>query len=296
MKKTLKSFCAIYALIFAVVIMFPPLDVYAQNPRIRIDGEFIQIPTDEQQPVIVNGRTLVPLRVVMETLGFNVEWDAPTQTVSLEKTGYCVIFKINNNDMLVNNSTISLDIPAQIMSDRTMVPLRAISEATGMIVLWDSTNFIVDILSDDNAQISIVTNREIISEENWPEHLPRHVQGSISLRPDIFLLGLIEPFTNVDYRYAFYVIEGYFFDLVDANEFDEWVEEKDSGNIETMFLMRFVQHFDISREEFDDAEERMREDFRRRNRDLTDEYYEIPNADIIYTFDNDIIRHYYRRE
>jgi len=116
----------------------------ADYPRVRIDGEFVYM--QDQQAVIVDGRTLVPLRAVMEHLGFNVEWEqAPLNRARLTKPGFNITVTIGRETMAVNGENITLDVPAKIMNDRTLVPLRAISEATGMLVEWDGINFIVDV-------------------------------------------------------------------------------------------------------------------------------------------------------
>ena len=116
------------------------------NPQIRIDNEFVQIPAGDQQPVIVDGRTLVPLRAVMEALGFEVEWEPTQNRVNLEKPGFDISLTIGSRTMVVNGNNVSLDVPAQLINGRTMVPLRAISEATGMEVRWDGENSIVHII------------------------------------------------------------------------------------------------------------------------------------------------------
>jgi hypothetical protein len=296
MKAILKSFCTISALIFASLI-FPSLTVHAQNPRIRIDGEFIQIQSSDQQPVIIDGRTLVPLRVVMETLGFNVEWNAQTWTVSLAKQGYDIVAQIGSNDMSVNNNIISLDVSAQIMGSRTMVPLRAISEATGLIVLWDDTNYIVDIYTEEGSQSPIAPRREPITEENWPEHLPRYIPGSITLNSEDNILGIVDQDGPVRFRYVYYILQAAFIDLINPDEREEWEKNLEYDEYDDfMYLMLLVQHFNIPREDFDAIVEELRESFVAFGFDLTDESNELPNADIIYTFDNDIIQYYYRRE
>ena len=130
---------------------FPSIDsalIGTQAPQIRIDNEFVQIPTGDQQPIIADGRTLVPLRAVMEALGFEVEWEPTQNRVNLEKPGFDISLTIGSRIMVVNGNNVSLDVSAQLINNRTMVPLRAISEATGMEVRWDDESLIVDILTD----------------------------------------------------------------------------------------------------------------------------------------------------
>jgi hypothetical protein len=112
--------------------------------RIRVSGEFLSFPGG-QPPIIISGRTLVPLRDVMEYLGFEVTWDESTREVQLRKEGYDVRVTVYSSDMFVNGQRHSLDVAPRITNDRTMVPLRAISEATGLTVTWDDENHIVDI-------------------------------------------------------------------------------------------------------------------------------------------------------
>jgi len=67
-----------------------------------------------------------------------------------------------------------------------------------------------------------------------------------------------------------------------------------------MTVMSFVEHFNISREEFDavfNSLREVREDQAARGIiDINHERFEIPNADIVFTFDNDIARYFFRRE
>ena len=101
------------------------------------------------------------------------------------------------------------------------------------------------------------------------------------------------------FRWAFCGISGRFWNLVDgidaSQNFWENVHPKYPEN-EYMDLMLFVQHFNIPREDFDAVLNTYTEISLKNGWNLTDEFWELPNADIIYTFDNDIIRYYYRRE
>jgi len=262
--------------------------LYAQTPSVLVDGKLVQIPDYDQHPVIVNNRTLVPLRAVMEALGFVVEWNSQTQTATLVNPKYEVVVQIGRYDMLVNNNAVPLDVPAQIMGGRTMVPLRAISEATGMEVIWEGFNNIAHILTP-------------ITIDYWPEHLPPHVPGSVVLGggggSDIVASGLLG---QIRYRYVFYGIGSNFTALVEPSEFTAWRTDVWSRSENEMMLMEFVRYFDIQREDFDAAVTRRREALAPLAESglisFYDEEFELPNADIIFTFDQDIARYFYRRE
>lgn len=113
--------------------------------KIKIDGEYINPDSD---PVIVNDRTLVPIRAVAEKLGCQVFWDGISRSVSVisEKEKIKIIigeYYIEKNEKAAENfyiepsEKIETDICAMIINDRTYLPLRAISEALGCSVEWD---------------------------------------------------------------------------------------------------------------------------------------------------------------
>ena len=132
--------------------------------------------------------------------------------------------------------------------------------------------------------------------------LPVYVPGSIKLVDINDLDEQLVPLYGFSYRLTYYQIDGYFDFLVDKDENDKWynaITKKDiesKKEISEMFLVSFVKHFNIPRKDFDEVVERMRQACINLEQDMTDERYELPNADIIYTFDNDIINEYYRRQ
>lgn len=105
------------------------------------------------------------------------------------------------------------------------------------------------------------------------------------------------------YRHRFYSVPEPFVNLVGEDAYQAWLKTVDvSSNAETMVMMQFVQHFGISRERFDKANLLLAKAIRDaleekpciRPMDYTNqEDDEIYNADIIYTFDEEIINAYY---
>lgn len=91
----------------------------------------------DQPPIISEGRTLVPLRTIFEAMGASVDWNAETQTVTAVRGGDTVSLTIGSNVMYKNGTAVSLDVPAQIVNSRTLVPARAVAEAFGAFVGWD---------------------------------------------------------------------------------------------------------------------------------------------------------------
>lgn len=93
----------------------------------------------EVPPVVINDRTMVPLRAIFERLGASVAWDGSTQTVTSTLGSITVRLTVGDSTMYINGTPTALDAPACIIDDRTMVPLRAVSEAYGADVDWDGS-------------------------------------------------------------------------------------------------------------------------------------------------------------
>lgn len=110
---------------------------YVRAARIPVYLNNREIPFD-QQPVITDGRTLVPLRAIFEAMGAEVSWDGSNSTVSAKRGDIVISLKIGEKVMYKNSSPITLDVAARIEGDRTLVPLRAVSEAFGAGVEWDN--------------------------------------------------------------------------------------------------------------------------------------------------------------
>lgn len=96
--------------------------------QVFVDGKAVAY---DSQPIIQNGRTLVPLRATFEALGADVSWDDKTRTVKAEKDGRSLSLTIDSKNAVVDGSATTLDEPAMIQNGRTLVPLRFIGEAFG---------------------------------------------------------------------------------------------------------------------------------------------------------------------
>ncbi len=117
----------------------PPISVTLDHAPVIFD----------QEPIMVNERTLVPVRAIFEAMGATVAWNANTKTVTSILGDTTVIMVVGNTVMTVNDVPKSLDVPAQIHGDRTLVPVRAVSESFGADVKWISETRTVEIISED---------------------------------------------------------------------------------------------------------------------------------------------------
>ncbi len=105
-----------------------------QTVTVKVDNEDVVF---DQIPLIINGRTLAPLRAIFEELGATVEWNGEAQTITSTKGDTVITMTIDKNEMYKNGEMIWLDVAPQIVGERTLVPVRAIAEAFNCTVDWN---------------------------------------------------------------------------------------------------------------------------------------------------------------
>ncbi len=91
----------------------------------------------DQSPVLENDRVLVPMRAIFEALGAEVTWEETTRTAAATLGETQVSVQIDNAVMLKNGETVELDAPPRLIGERTLVPVRAVSEGLGATVDWN---------------------------------------------------------------------------------------------------------------------------------------------------------------
>lgn len=143
MKKTL------LALVILIIILVCPnwMVMAEENINVVLDGKTITFDVPAQ---IINGRTMVPMRKIFEELGMGVEWFDETQTVMAAKQGVVVEFPVGSTTVSRNTVEQTIDVPAQLVGSRTLVPVRFVSEFIGAEVVWDGNTNTVFINSKNN--------------------------------------------------------------------------------------------------------------------------------------------------
>ncbi|MGB9794689.1 copper amine oxidase N-terminal domain-containing protein [Caldisericum exile] len=111
------------------------------NTSFTVNGEQRYL---DSPPVIKNGRTLLPIRAIIEALGGTVKWIADTKTVVIELGNNSIMLQIGNANALVNGNNKLIDpqnlkVVPEIINGRTMLPLRFVAESLGADVHWDGT-------------------------------------------------------------------------------------------------------------------------------------------------------------
>lgn len=160
MKKNMIKYknIVISTLIILGIIVLGGINVYGDSGiSINIDGSdlYMDVP-----PIIMGGRTMVPLRAVSEAVGCKVDWFEEDQSIVVYSPagGDPILFMgINDPDVTRNyyngqtgeitGEVIMIDSPPVISNGRTMVPLRFIAESIGFDVEWDNNSKIVFLFS-----------------------------------------------------------------------------------------------------------------------------------------------------
>ena len=137
---------------------------FAADINVKLNSKLVDFPN--QQPVISDGRTLVPLRGVFDAMGYSVEWEAETKTVYLKNDINNISVPVGADSFVLNGESVELDVPAQIINSSTMLPLRAISSATGAQVSWDAETKTVNIITEVIGSVPNVAVKDATEEES----------------------------------------------------------------------------------------------------------------------------------
>lgn len=129
MKKILLFF-----ILLATFLMTSFSSQAASDIKLYIDGSEVECAV---APMIVNDRAMVPARVVFENLDADVKWDPSEYKVHIKSENTYIVFTIGKKDAVLNGKKVSLDAAPVIVSDRTMVPIRFVSENLGYDVDWN---------------------------------------------------------------------------------------------------------------------------------------------------------------
>lgn len=91
---------------------------------------------DNVMPTIVDGRTLIPVRALAESLGAVVTYEDSTREITIILNGKTIHLKLDSVQASVNGVPSTLEVPATTVGGRTMIPLRFVGEAFGKSVGW----------------------------------------------------------------------------------------------------------------------------------------------------------------
>lgn len=137
-----------FILVFSLLLNLIPMNAFANNEiKLWIDGSYVE---SDVAPFIEDSRTLVPLRVISENLGLDVEWNAEDKQVIISQGEDYFVFLIGEKFYGKGDIKMEMDAAPKIVSDRTFVPIRVIAELFEKEVNWDNKNRTVVIGSGYN--------------------------------------------------------------------------------------------------------------------------------------------------
>lgn len=157
------------ALVLSCFTLCSP-SAYAATAEFTIDSDKFYVSDSgitkhdlEAAPYIENSRTMVPVRAVSESFGAEVSWDEASQKVIIKDKDITVELLIDSDIAYVNGEAVMLDSPAVINNNRTMIPLRFVSEALGKNVEYVATT--KQILISDEQPVFTVNGIPVTVED-----------------------------------------------------------------------------------------------------------------------------------
>ena len=152
----------------------------AEGLRLVIDGRLV---SSDPPPVLLNGRTMVPARLVSEALGARVDWVAADNSVQIATPTRSVALRIDSHLVTLVTGAASYlvtDVAPSIIGGRTYVPLRLVSNALGVYVSWDESTRTVFVDSSRDAVLDQAAELRIVSVAPGAV-----ISSSIGLRAEI---------------------------------------------------------------------------------------------------------------
>lgn len=140
--KNKRLFLMLITLAILIVTTASPVFTYGNG----LASQDIKVFVNEKQvifdvpPTVINNRVLVPLRGVFESLGASVTWNSEKQTVTVLNNDIKLELKPDSKIAYKNGQAITLDVPPVVINNRTLVPIRFVSESLGANVQWDNAS------------------------------------------------------------------------------------------------------------------------------------------------------------
>jgi len=143
----------------AAIIVFAAVAVSAgANPIVELNDQRL---ATSVPPLVLNGRTLVPMRDIFQALGATVNYNALTRGITATRDASTVNLQIGNKSATVNGQTVQLEQAPMVISGSTLVPLRFVSEAMGARVTYNGPAELVSIYPSTGSGTQVAGMRTI---------------------------------------------------------------------------------------------------------------------------------------
>ena len=119
-------------------------DIDYVGAKVTLNGELVKF--NDQYPIIDNGTTLVPIRAVSEMLNASVNWDGDNGIAYVQKGNKQIKLLTGTTLAYINDDEYELEVSAEVVNGRTLVPLRFVAEALDMNVIWHGETRMVELI------------------------------------------------------------------------------------------------------------------------------------------------------
>lgn len=211
-QKMIKKFNVALAAMLSITLFMASYQPASAKDKIKVFSNTEELVLD-QEPIMKNGRTLVPIRFISERFGATVKWDQKKKVVTIKPKGLfntlSYTLPIGQKTVTVVNGSevikVQLDVPSQVINGRTVVPLRFVGEHLGINVRWDSKN--QDVYLSDTGVNVIPPDFE---KNNYNKEL-RKVKdfGKPTVNYEKFLAMKVGKNNPIDLEYLFAQTPGY---------------------------------------------------------------------------------------
>jgi len=192
-------------LVVSVVLAFTfsVVSAIASPDEITVTIDGVPVVFEGQGPIITGNRTLVPVRGVFEALGFVPDWDPDARAATLVREDYTVVLTIGSYTFTTNGVEHTLDVPAQIVANRTLLPLRAVLESVG----YDDMDWL-----PETRTVVILTGAEVMqtptpSPEPSPQPGETNQLQAINIQIEVATDELLDTFTHI-HEADYYLVRG----------------------------------------------------------------------------------------
>lgn len=133
------------------------------NPIMTVNGVEAEIdPGEGTIPIIKEGRTLVPIRAIIESIGGEVAWNAETSTATIKCNDDIIVLTVGSITAYINGDEGILDVAPIVLNGRILMPIRFIAEGFGLDTVWNQDDRTITIT---NNRVITETDDEELSEE-----------------------------------------------------------------------------------------------------------------------------------
>ncbi|RAP78498.1 stage II sporulation protein P [Paenibacillus montanisoli] len=137
-----RSILALLSLLFVFTLAVPASYAAPTTIQLFLDGQKL---SSAVAPRLIHQTTMVPIRVIAEGLGVNVEWNKKSQITTLSNEKTTIVLPINGAYAILGGKTMPLEQPAIIINGVTLLPIRFVAENLGLVVKWDASAYAVSL-------------------------------------------------------------------------------------------------------------------------------------------------------